>query len=43
MRSLHFILAWSLFGFLILHVVLVLASHPLRQMRDMITGGPHEA
>lgn len=43
MRSLHFILAWSLFGFLILHVVLVLVSHPLRQMRDMITGGPHEA
>ena len=43
MRSLHFILAWSLFGFLILHVVLVLASHPLRQMRDMITGAPHEA
>ena len=43
MRSLHFILAWSLFGFLILHVALVLLSHPLRQMRDMITGGPREA
>lgn len=43
MRSLHFIFAWSLFGFLILHVALVLLSHPLRQMRDMITGGPHDA
>ena len=43
MRSLHFILAWSLFVFLILHVALVLLSHPLRQMRDMITGGPREA
>lgn len=43
MRSLHFIFAWSLFGFLILHVALVLLSHPLRQMRDMITGGPREA
>ena len=42
MRSLHFIFAWSLFGFLILHVALVLVSHPLRQMRDMITGGPRE-
>ena len=43
MRSLHFIFAWSLFGFLILHVALVLVSHPLRQMRDMITGGTREA
>ena len=43
MRSLHFIFAWSLFGFLILHVALVLLSHPLRHMRDMITGGPREA
>ena len=42
MRSIHFIFAWSLFGFLILHVALVLVSHPLRQMRDMITGGPRE-
>ena len=43
MRSLHFIFAWSVCGFLILHVALVLVSHPLRQMRDMITGGPREA
>lgn len=39
MRSLHFILAWSLFGFLVLHVALVLVSNPVKQMRAMITGG----
>jgi len=39
MRSLHFLFAWGLFAFLVLHVVLVLLSHPLKQMRDMITGG----
>ena len=38
-RSLHFLVAWGLFGFLLLHVVLVLLSGPLRQVRDMITGG----
>lgn len=38
-RSLHFILAWALFGFFVVHVVLVLLSGPVRQMRDMITGG----
>ncbi len=38
-RSLHFILAWALFAFLVVHVVLVLLSGPARQMRDMITGG----
>jgi thiosulfate reductase cytochrome b subunit len=41
-RSLHFVFAWGLFGFLVLHVVLVLLSNPLRQMREMITGGPDE-
>ncbi len=39
MRSLHFLCAWGLFGFFVLHVALVLLSHPLKQMRDMITGG----
>lgn len=38
-RSLHFLAAWSLFVFLCLHLVLVLLSGPVRQMRDMITGG----
>jgi thiosulfate reductase cytochrome b subunit len=39
MRSLHFLFAWGLFGFFVLHVVLVLLSNPVRQMREMITGG----
>jgi thiosulfate reductase cytochrome b subunit len=42
-RSLHFLFAWSLFAFFVLHVVLVLLSHPVRQMREMITGGRHDA
>ncbi len=43
MRSLHFIFAWAIFGFLVVHVLLVLLSGPVRQMRDMITGGRDEA
>ncbi len=43
MRSLHFLCAWAIFGFFVLHVALVLLSRPLRQMRDMITGGRDEA
>ena len=42
-RSLHFLFAWALFAFFVLHVVLVLLSNPLRQVRDMITGGRNEA
>ena len=38
-RSLHFIFAFALFAFFVVHVVLVLLSGPLRQLRDMITGG----
>ncbi|MGX7925259.1 cytochrome b/b6 domain-containing protein [Tsuneonella sp. HG094] len=38
-RSLHFIFAWLLFGFFVLHVALVLLSNPLKQLREMITGG----
>src|SRR6185437_1108911 len=38
-RSIHFIVAWSLFAFLVIHVVLVLLSGPIRQIGDMITGG----
>lgn len=38
-RSLHFIFAWLLFAFFVVHVLLVLLSNPIRQMRDMITGG----
>jgi thiosulfate reductase cytochrome b subunit len=38
-RSLHFLAAWALFGFAVLHVLAVLLSGPARQLRDMITGG----
>ncbi len=38
-RSIHFIVAWGLFAFLAIHIALVLLTGPLRQIRDMITGG----
>ena len=38
-RSIHFLTAWGLFAFLLLHVALVIVSNPVRQLRDMITGG----
>ncbi len=38
-RSLHFVTAWGLFGFFLAHIAAVLASGPVRQMREMITGG----
>ena len=38
-RSIHFIIAWALFGFLVLHVVLLLLTQPARNVDDMITGG----
>ena len=38
-RSIHFIAAWALFAFFVLHVLLVLLNRPARHVRDMITGG----
>lgn len=38
-RSIHFLFAWGLFGFFVIHIVLVLLHKPLRQIHDMITGG----
>ncbi len=38
-RSLHFIAAWLLFGFVVVHVAMVLVSGPVGQLRAMITGG----
>jgi Ni/Fe-hydrogenase b-type cytochrome subunit len=38
-RSIHFIVAWAVFAFFVVHVLLVLLSGPLGQLRDMITGG----
>lgn len=38
-RSLHFIFAFATCGFFFIHIALVLVSGPVRQLRDMITGG----
>ena len=38
-RSIHFLAAWGLFIFFVIHIVLVLLSGPIRQVRDMISGG----
>ena len=42
-RSLHFLAAWAIIAFLLLHLALVLLSGPARQLRDMITGGQDDA
>ncbi|MXP25499.1 DUF4405 domain-containing protein [Altererythrobacter indicus] len=41
-RSIHFICAWGLFGFLILHVALVFLSGPIGQLKAMILGGSRD-
>lgn len=41
-RSIHFITAWGLVAFFAIHVVLVVLSGPIGQIRDMITGGRDE-
>lgn len=38
-RSLHFIFAFAIAGFFIVHVALVIVHKPLQQLRDMVTGG----
>jgi thiosulfate reductase cytochrome b subunit len=38
-RSIHFIVAWALFGFFVLHVALVLLNRPVKHVCEMITGG----
>ena len=42
-RSIHFVTAWGLFFFFILHVVLVLVNKPGKHLREMITGGRSDA
>ena len=37
-RSIHFIIAFLLFGFIVIHLVMVLLSGPINQIRAMITG-----
>lgn len=38
-RSIHFICAFGLFAFFLLHLVLVLLNKPLKHIGEMITGG----
>ena len=38
-RSLHFIFAFAIFGFFLVHLALVLLSGPVKQVGAMITGG----
>ncbi|MET0180086.1 MAG: cytochrome b/b6 domain-containing protein [Novosphingobium sp.] len=38
-RSLHFVIAWGLLVFFVLHILAVLLSNPVKQIREMITGG----
>jgi Ni/Fe-hydrogenase b-type cytochrome subunit len=38
-RSVHFIVAWLLLAFFVLHVVLVLLNRPAKHVGEMITGG----
>ena len=37
-RSLHFLIAWALFAFFVLHVALVFVSGPIGQMKAMFLG-----
>jgi Ni/Fe-hydrogenase b-type cytochrome subunit len=41
-RSIHFICAWALFAFFLLHVALVLLNKPVRNVLEMITGGRND-
>ncbi|MEL6530132.1 MAG: cytochrome b/b6 domain-containing protein [Pseudomonadota bacterium] len=41
-RSLHFLFAWALFAFFVVHIVMVLLSKPLRQVWGMIAGGQED-
>lgn len=38
-RSIHFIVAWTLFAFLVLHLALLLLNRPVKNTVEMITGG----
>jgi thiosulfate reductase cytochrome b subunit len=37
-RTIHFIMAWTLVGFVLVHVVMVVLSGPFNNLRSMITG-----
>ena len=42
-RSVHFIVAWALFAFFVLHIVLVLLNKPAKHVGEMVTGGRLDA
>ena len=37
-RSIHFILAWAIIAFVIIHLIAILAAGPINEIRSMITG-----
>ena len=37
-RSVHFIICWALFGFVIVHLLMVVLAGPINELRSMITG-----
>jgi Ni/Fe-hydrogenase b-type cytochrome subunit len=37
-RSLHFIVAWALVGFIVIHLLMVILAGPINEVRSMITG-----
>ena len=37
-RSVHFIICWALFGFTIVHLLMVVLAGPVNEIRSMITG-----
>ena len=37
-RSIHFITAWLLVGFIVVHLVMVVLAGPINEVRSMITG-----
>ncbi len=41
-RSLHFLFAWALFAFFVVHIAMVLLSGPAQHVWDMIDGGAEE-
>lgn len=42
-RSIHFIIAGSLVLFVVIHLLMVILSGPIRQIRDMLTGGRRQS
>ncbi|HMO68734.1 MAG TPA: cytochrome b/b6 domain-containing protein, partial [Novosphingobium sp.] len=42
-RSVHFVCTFALVGFVVVHLVMVVLSGPLEQVRAMITGGGSKA